>query len=138
MPDVSIVLEEIGGRLALPFQRRMIRQVIPPGTTGVYLLLNGKDPVYVGRSDTCLRRRLVGHPLLERLTHVAFEACGSPCRAFYLEAFWFHELMGLPTTLNLIHPARPAASDRPCPFCDTAVAPALERALPRPPDPMNN
>lgn len=106
-------------RVAFPFTPATIRLHIPRNVIGSYLLLDYGCPVYIGRSDSCLRRRLGAHPLLGAVTHVAWEAASSPERAFLIEAFWFHELRSDDRVLNLAHPARPAGSARNCPYCSS-------------------
>jgi len=109
-------------RLAFRFTPETIRLHIPGQVVGSYLLLAHRHPVYIGRSDTCLRRRLETHPLLGTATHVTWEAASSPDRAFLSEAFWYHELQRDHEVLNLVHPARPAGSDRSCPYCSPGQA----------------
>jgi hypothetical protein len=130
-PPVHVVLGT-RQRLALRFDPATVRLHLPNGVLGSYLLLSGRNAIYIGRSDTCLRRRLESHPLLGTATHVAWEAAASPERAFLAEAFWFHELRRVGHTLNIAHPARPAGSTRACPFCagQAAERRALMCALP--------
>lgn len=121
-------------RVAVRFTPDVVGAHLPPGVTGSYLLYHGVTPLYVGRSDTCLRRRLMEHPLRRIASHVAWEPTTSVDRAFLIEAFWFHELEVGPYHLNLIHPARPSTSHRVCPYChnEYGEAKALEHALARP------
>lgn len=123
----------MGDRVRLAFRSTSaaVRLHIPGNVIGSYLLFDRRRPAYVGRSDTCLRRRLEGHPLLGPATHVAWEAASSPDRAFLIEAFWFHELRSDARVRNLAHPARPAGSARRCPYRSAGQAErkALLRAL---------
>ena len=121
-------------RVAIRLKPDVVGAHLPPGVTGSYLLYHGLTPVYVGRSDTCLRRRLMEHPLRRIASHVAWEPTISEDRAFLVESFWFHQLELGPYHLNVIHPARPTASHRVCPYCHNqdGEAKALERALGRP------
>lgn len=131
--DVPVkLLAGTGARLAFRFTPAAIRLCIPCQVVGSYLLLDDRHPVYIGRSDTCLRRRLESHPLLGAATHVVWEAASTPDKAFLSEAFWFHELRRHHLVINLVHPARPAGSDRNCPYCraDEAERRALQRAFP--------
>ncbi len=131
--DVPVkLLAGTGVRLAFRFTPAAIRLYVPGQVIGSYLLLDHGHPVYIGRSDTCLRRRLESHPLLGATSHVAWEAASTPERAFLSEAFWFHELRRDHPVLNLVHPARPAGSDRNCPYCGAGQAErrALQRAFP--------
>lgn len=103
--------------LAIP---SVVRALVPPGRPGVYMLLRVDGiPFYVGRSDNCLQSRLAAHPLLPMATHVAWETCESPLRAYRLESAWFHTLQLTAGLVNQIHPARPAGESNSCPFCST-------------------
>jgi hypothetical protein len=84
---------------------------------GVYLLLRGGSPVYVGRSDTCVQTRLASHPYIGVAEHFVWQPCRSVRHAFHLEPYWFHALQDMGGAGNLIHPARPAGKEEPCPFC---------------------
>lgn len=114
-------------RLAFRLDPPTVRLHVPGQVVGSYLLIKNGQPLYVGRPDTCLRRRLESHPLLGVATHVAWEAVSSPERAFLSEAFWFHELQHDHRILNRLHPARPAGSKRRCPHC--SVGPLERKAL---------
>lgn len=104
-------------RLALPADPAWIRALVPSGYAGAYLLLQGHTPIYVGRSDRCLRRRLCQHEKLAEASHLVWQPCRDPLRAFYLEAFWYDQMNQLSSMRNLIHPARPDGRNEPCPFC---------------------
>jgi hypothetical protein len=112
---------EIGpsNRFAFPFTRTTVNALIPAGVVGVYLLLAAERPVYIGRSDQCLRTRLRFHGHLGNATHVVWNVCRSPVEAFLLESAWFHWL-GL-RRLNRIHPARPRDTAVRCPYCERRV-----------------
>lgn len=116
-------------RLALLFAPRVVSTMVPPGFVGVYLLLKDRRPVYVGRSDHCVRSRLLAHPLLQVATHFVWEPCRDPTAAYHLEAFWFHRLLDTSKPRNLVHPARPEGSLKRCPFCDDGDECALVQAL---------
>ncbi|GAB2646731.1 hypothetical protein GCM10009743_22980 [Kribbella swartbergensis] len=45
----------------------LIRVIIPPATLGAYVLWDDSAPIYVGRSDTDLRRRLISHAIRGRV-----------------------------------------------------------------------
>jgi hypothetical protein len=119
-------------RLAFPFVPGVLRALIPDGVVGTYLLLREGAPVYVGRSDTCLRRRLASHNHIGRATHVSWEVCRSATNAYVTEAHWFHRLAEVPGhhPLNSVHPALPAGSAMACPFCPPKEREALARAIP--------
>ena len=106
-----------------------VRAFVPAATAGVYMLLRDARPFYVGRSDSCVQRRLAGHALLELASHVTWEPCADPVQAFRMESAWFHELRPRQTLLNRNHPARPAGLVNECPFCGTGDCQALATAL---------
>ncbi|WP_159030867.1 hypothetical protein [Streptomyces sp. 769] len=109
---------------------------IPAGTIGAYVLLRNEQqqatPLYVGRSDTCLRRRLTRHPLRGRATHFVAAPTLNRYQAFAIESAWYHRYLSSGTSItNQIHPASPARTGRRCPFCcETEIERALRRALP--------
>lgn len=125
-------------RVALRFTRSVVNMQIPTGTIGAYLLMEheqeGARPLYVGRSDTCLRRRLSRHPLRGRATHFVVAPARNSHQAYAIESYWYHQYRSAGRTIrNQIHPASPAGTGRHCPFCpETAIERALSRALPRP------
>ena len=116
-------------RIAFRCAPRTVRAMLPQNLIGAYLLLRGRVPVYVGRSDTCLRTRLSTHNHLGPATHVTWEATRTPVAAFHLESFWYHRHHR--SLLNRIHPAAPAHTGGTCPFC-LDDRPALRHALGRP------
>ncbi len=117
------------GRFAFRFLPKVVRAMIPTEMIGAYLLITNGTPVYIGRSDHCVQSRLSKHPLLGCASHFVWEPCRSSLCAFYLEAFWFHQLQNSFDLLNTIHPARPLGFDHPCPFCNTKDIDALRFAL---------
>lgn len=125
-------------KFALRFTRGVVNLQVPTGTIGAYLLVEhdeeGVRPLYVGRSDTCLRRRLSRHPLHGRATHFVVAPARDPHQAYGIESYWYHRYRSMGCSIaNQIHPASPARTGRRCPFCpEAAVVRALSRALPRP------
>jgi hypothetical protein len=99
-----------------------IRSLVPEGAPGAYVLWTPTMPVYVGRSDTCLRRRLLEHARsFPDFMYFTYNVTWRPQDAFVVECSLFHALGD--TTLNLSHPQRARASDHPCGFClDTISA----------------
>ncbi len=97
----------------------LIRMIIPSQLIGTYTLyLNdslGCRPVYTGRSDTDLRRRLISHPLMGYATHFEYNTYDCPEKAFIVECAQYHLSKGI--YLNKIHPAIPNGSLISCPFC---------------------
>lgn len=116
-------------RLAFTLAPDTLRELIPPRTIGAYLLLDGMVPIYVGRSDHCLRDRLSTHNHRHLATHVLWQPTRTRLEAYLLEAFWFHGHRA--SLINKIHPGAPTDSGRACPFCESVDA-ALEDALGRP------
>ncbi|MFE5591174.1 hypothetical protein [Streptomyces sp. NPDC056549] len=134
--DIPILVTSAGQDAltrAVRFTRSVVRTQIEPGTVGAYLLLGHVRgtirPLYVGRSDTCLHRRLYHHPLQGIATHFIVTPTRNPDQAYATEAHWYHRHLSVGhPLLNRIHPASPARAARRCPFCGES---ALERALAR-------
>lgn len=105
-------------RLAWPLKRSHVRASIPSGVPGSYILL-GCDgaPLYVGRSDGCLRTRLSRHPLADAATHFCATVTATPRQAWLLESYWWHRYQRDGVRLmNQIHPARRGIL-QPCQLC---------------------
>lgn len=119
-------------RFAFQFSPEVVYTLIPRKIVGTYLLMKHGTPIYVGRSDHCLQKRLSSHPLLTYASHFVWEVCPSPLQAFCLESFWFHGLQNKSQLLNIIHPARPVGFEGLCPFCNTKDIKALGIALGKP------
>ena len=112
----SLCLDRVH-RVAVPADSGWLVSMIPQGIVGAYMMFSDDRPFYVGRSDSCLRGRLLGHPLLKAATHVIWEVCPTARRAFHMEAYWYDRLSPSGTLINKVHPARPCGDARPCPFC---------------------
>jgi hypothetical protein len=123
------VVHEGRRRHAYPMMADVVRGLLPSGYAGAYMLLAGQTPIYIGRSDTCVRTRLASHPHMQRATHFVWEICRNSWHAFVLESALFHSLQHAPGMLNLAHPARPSTDPRPCPFCTEGDDQALRRVL---------
>ncbi len=121
MAAEATMVAEAFGPFAIPATPQWIRAMVPEGVVGAYLLLKGERPFYVGRSDNCLANRLCGHELLDEASHVVWEVCRDPVRAFHCEAFWYDRSRGTPSLRNRVHPARPAGFDGECPFCSISA-----------------
>jgi hypothetical protein len=116
--------------VAFRFAPVVVRAFVPPDHIGTYLLMRGEEAIYVGRSDHCVRRRLLGHPLMEDATHFLWQPARSAFSAFSLESHWFHRLVNSAGHyMNDIHPARPLQATRSCPWCNPAEPVALRRAV---------
>ncbi|MHB1583063.1 MAG: hypothetical protein ACYC0E_04850 [Acidimicrobiales bacterium] len=100
---------------------------LPAGVAGSYLLLDRTGrPTYVGRSDHCLRQRLLGHPLRGKATHFTAAVADAPRGAYLLECYWWHRYRRDGIELaNRIHPATYDLAV-PCPFC--IPSPAIHAA----------
>jgi hypothetical protein len=104
-------------RFAIPADPAWIRSMVPEGVAGAYLLLREGRPFYVGRSDSCLAGRLTRHELLGQASHLLWEVCRDPVRAYHCEAYLYDSSRHTPGFLNRVHPARPAGYEGGCPFC---------------------
>lgn len=116
-------------RMGLRFSAPVIRATVPAQCPGAYCLFRGADPVYVGRSDHCVRTRLSVHPLLGFASHFTWTPTSTPWTAFLNESAWWHALNFKPEVRNQIHPARPVGITRTCPFCNVGDGPALAHAI---------
>lgn len=97
----------------------LIRALIPERTLGAYVLWSPSAPVYVGRSDTCLRRRLVEHARSWPDIFFTYDVAFSGQDAYSMECSLFHALGE--RTSNIDHPQRCGANDPLCPFCIDSV-----------------
>ncbi|NUB11405.1 hypothetical protein GAY28_01015 [Azospirillum brasilense] len=122
MSDAELIFAT-AARFAIPATLAWIGPLVPGGVIGAYMLLTGDKPLYVGRSDSCLRNRLVTHELLPLASHVVWHACHSPRQAYHLEAFWYDRLKAEGQLLNRVHPAKPGFSNELCPYCELAEGP---------------
>lgn len=95
-----------------------VRDVVAPGLIGNYTLFSEQPcvaPTYIGRSDTCLRRRLVGHARRGNASFFTFSVQLTPVQAFVVECAAYHARDV--TVTNRSHPASPNFSRQVCPFC---------------------
>jgi hypothetical protein len=129
MKEVTFTSGEIR-RVGFRFESKVLRAVIPPAALGTYLLLVEDEPIYVGRSDTCVRTRLCMHGLGQVATHFVWEPAREAWQGFCLEAAWWHRRADWPMLLNAIHPAIPLGDERTCPFCDKRDEKGLAAILP--------
>jgi Zn finger protein HypA/HybF involved in hydrogenase expression len=95
----------------------LIRALIPVSYIGTYKLfrLGETEPIYVGRSDTCLRNRLLRHTQANRADYFDYDIQWTLEKCFIAECSAYHALLG--KTDNLIHPAQPHGLNLKCPFC---------------------
>ena len=106
------------------FKPKLIRNVVEKDRPGVYVLgndENGFKPKYVGRSDYCIRNRLLTHNHLYDYDYFMFKYVDNQRDAFYLEAKWWHDCINNGVELdNMIHPDAPSGTFWTCPYCDFA------------------
>lgn len=107
--------------LLLPvlFTPEVIRKSVLRNKTGVYLLgndHNGFEVGYVGRSDTCLRIRLLSHNHMYKYDYIVFMYSRDAREAFWVECQYWHTFRNRDLS-NLIHPASPKGSHMECPYC---------------------
>lgn len=134
MPSSAELLFDEPRQFAFMATPAVVRALVPSEKPGVYMLLRMEVPFYVGRSDSCVRARIAGHPLLSMATHVAWETCATPQQAYRLESAWFHTLRLTAELANRIHPARPAGESANCPFCSTGDSQAWSQWVRPSPD----
>ena len=110
--------------LAVPYRflPSVVRDQVQPGRPGAYILGNdeaGFTGKYVGRSDTSLLNRLVGHNHLLEFEYFIYCYAADKREAFRQECEFYHVLQnqGDPLT-NRIHPAAPKGSGLRCPYCE--------------------
>lgn len=95
----------------------LVRALIPKHVIGTYVLWSPSAPVYVGRSDTSLRRRLLEHSRTWPDIYFTYDVAVSVEAAYSMECSLFHAL-GEHTT-NADHPQRASGHDVECIFCMT-------------------
>ncbi len=116
-------------RYAIRFGPAVIRDSIPDEIGGVYVLTVGPHPIYVGRSDQQLRRRLLTHGFRHIATHFAWRLTQSNVQAYHLECAWYHAIEHFPYVRNIAHPSKPAGSAFECPVCKVTDIIALRYAV---------
>lgn len=89
----------------------LIRALLPESIIGTYVLWSPTAPVYVGRSDTSLRRRLIEHAGVWPDIFFTYDIAFSAQDAYAMECSLFHALGD--HTSNIDHPQRRAAGDPP-------------------------
>lgn len=109
------------------FLPEVIRKTVLPGKCGVYALGDMEEDEfkikYVGRSDHCLRTRLLTHNYLYDFSYFYFLYVDSPKDAFRLESQWWHACVDFEVPIiNKIHPDSPSNSPMVCPCCDFACS----------------
>lgn len=109
----------------------LIRMLIPKGYKGTYILYsqdkNVVEPIYVGRSDTDLQRRLLNHPYLGSADYFEYFTFDTAEKAYLSETALFHSFEY--SLINEIHPAMPAHSHVKCPFCNSTYLNTIENRI---------
>lgn len=103
----------------------VVREVVEKGRPGVYILgeyERGRFVIrYVGRSDRCLRTRLLTHNHLYECSYFIFRYASSPAEGFQMECKWWHDYVSWPgELLNKRHPGTPPGRNLSCPYCHFA------------------
>lgn len=98
----------------------LVRALIPARRSGSYVLYRASRPSYVGRSDACLRSRLILHAYAHRGEFFSFQTHHSVVHGFTVECAIYHVLRRQLT--NLIHPDSPDNLALRCPFCRSGWA----------------
>lgn len=97
----------------------LIRALIPQNCIGTYTLFTKSgqalNAFYIGRSDTCLRRRLISHASHRKAHYFDYQVQWTAEKAFIAECAAYHALAD--ATANIIHPAHPKGKEISCPFC---------------------
>ena len=120
------------------FLPEIIRMLVDKGKAGVYALGEVVDDEffigYVGRSDTCLRTRLLSHNYLYDFSYFYFQYAETPANAYAKEAGLWHSCVdyGIPIR-NRIHPDSPVDAHLKCPYCLSAkmIKQSLEHNWPK-------
>lgn len=120
------------------FLPEIIRAVVDKGTAGIYALgeVVGDEFFvgYVGRSDTCLRTRLLSHNYLYDFSYFYFQYAGTAAAAYTKESELWHACVdyGIPIR-NRIHPDSPVNAHLKCPYCQSGkvILQCLERDWPK-------
>lgn len=104
--------------MATPYTTPWITALLPKQTIGAYVLISHGQPIYVGRSDSCLRTRLLNHEHRSKGSHVIWEIKKSSLEAYHQECFWYQALKQ--KLINQIAPALPSGIHSISPFlkCD--------------------
>jgi predicted GIY-YIG superfamily endonuclease len=101
----------------------MVRAVIPARLIGTYVLYRKSKPVYIGRSDTDLQRRLLRHSSTGRGDYFTYDVHRTSLQAFEVECSLYHALR--PDITNVLHPDLPNFGTGVCPFCHDTLASIL-------------
>ena len=98
----------------------LVRALIPASRIGTYVLYRHGQAIYIGRSDTDLRRRLLEHAAVRRGDYFTYAVHRTSCQAFEVECSLYHAVDG--ALANRIHPDAPDFADVRCAFCPAEFA----------------
>ncbi len=102
-----------------PLTRERVKQVVSAEQPGFYRLgyvINGRFLTnYIGRSDNCLRKRLLSHVYDRWQSHFVARPTETAAKAYRLECLFYH--LQQPYIRNEIHPAQPDEVSTKCPYC---------------------
>lgn len=122
----------MNGQRLLRLKPWLVRATIPAGCAGTYTLHRAGGPIYVGRSDTDLRRRLIQHCGTRKGEYFSYDTHHSATAAFEVECSLYHSLQG--SIINILHPDAPNFSDATCPFCASQLKQVLANRVDARPD----
>lgn len=108
--------------------------MLVPSAPGVYILGQARPqfvPVYAGRSDTDLRRRLWAHARAGVATHFTWRICTDAREAFLQECILYHLLTETHVLSNRRHPDTPAPMVTVCPLCSGTMPVIPAARLPK-------
>jgi hypothetical protein len=71
-----------------------MKRRIPAQIPGVYLVIGERRVIYAGRSDWCLRTRLMNHEHLPYARVIAWRRCRSRAAAYQLESLCYARVQG--------------------------------------------
>lgn len=109
------------GRRRFSLRPWLIRALIPSHRVGTYVLSHDTHVVYIGRSDTDLRRRLIEHARNRGPSiYFTYAIHRSSLLAYDDECSLFHAVGDSAT--NMAHPQSPAGTTAPCGFCQVNLA----------------
>lgn len=107
-----------------PYEKEWIKRNIIANTKGNYILgtidKNGEFiPGYVGRSDCCLKTRLLTHNHFSKYSAIVIKFASTEIETFLTECKWYHDLRSMGIKLeNKIHPDSPDYGEKCCPYCE--------------------
>ncbi|MEU5858959.1 GIY-YIG nuclease family protein [Nocardiopsis dassonvillei] len=106
----------------------VVRAMIPQRHIGTYVLFHHGHEHYIGRSDTCLRRRLLQHCTTGHAEYFTYDVHTTPEQAFSMECSLYHTHRH--QLINIRHPDQPDHQNTPCPFCPDVLARVLGNRVP--------